>query len=117
MVQEAEANAEADKKRKEEADLINEASQLVFQSKKAVEELQGVTEDEKNNINTLADDLQKAIDSNDIEAIKAKKPELEKAAQDVAQRAYQQTQQNAGENSAKEKKDDNVVDADFTDVN
>lgn len=119
MVQEAAANAEADKKRKEEADLVNEASQLIFQAKKACDDLKDVTDDEKNQINTLSDELQKAIDSHDIETIKTKKAELEKAAQGVAARAYQQTQQqNAGSSdSSNDKKDDNVVDADYTDVN
>ncbi len=120
MVQEAQANAEADKKRKEEADTINEASQLIFQVEKTVNDLKDVTEDEKNKINAAKEDLQKAIDSKDVEAIKAKKTVLEQAAQGVAQRAYQQAQgaQGGAESTTdSSKKDDNTVDADFTDVN
>ncbi len=116
MVQEAQANAEADKKRKEEADTINEASQLIFQVEKTVNDLKDVTEDEKNKINAAKEDLQKAIDAKDVEAIKAKKTVLEQAAQGVAQRAYQQAQ-GAQTNNDSSKKDDNTVDADFTDVN
>ncbi len=119
MVQEAEANAEADKKRKEEADLINEASQLIFQVKKTVEDLKDVTPEEKSSIEAASEELQKAIDAHDIEAVKAKKADLEKAAQGVATRAYQQAQQantGAADNS-QSSKDDNVVDADYTDVN
>ena len=120
MVQEAQANAEADKKRKEEADTINEASQLIFQVEKTVNDLKDVTEDEKNKINAAKEDLQKAIDAKDVEAIKAKKTVLEQAAQGVAQRAYQQAQGAQGgaqTNTDSSKKDDNTVDADFTDVN
>lgn len=120
MVQEAQANAEADKKRKEEADTINEASQLIFQVEKTVNDLKDVTEDEKNKINAAKEDLQKAIDAKDVEAIKAKKTVLEQAAQGVAQRAYQQAQGAQGgaqPNNDSSKKDDNTVDADFTDVN
>ncbi len=119
MVQEAAANAEADKKRKEEADLVNEASQLIFQVNKTVNELKDVTEDEKTSIKNASDELQKAIDAHDIEAIKTKKAALEQAAQGVAQRAYQQAgaQGQASNDSSSDKKDDNVVDADFTDVN
>ena len=119
MVQEAEANAEADKKRKEEADTINEASQLIFQVEKTMNDLKDITEDEKNQINAAKDELQKAIDSKNIEDIKAKKQALEQATQGVAQRAYQQaqTQGQAGANQSSDKKDDNTVDADLTDVN
>ena len=56
-----------------------------------------------------------------METLKTKKAELEKTAQDVAGRAYQQAQQaqqaQQGADSSNDKKDDNVVDADFSDVN
>ncbi len=122
MVQEAQANAEADKKRKEEADTINEASQLIFQVEKTVNDLKDVTEDEKNQINAAKDALQKAIDSKNVEDIKAKKQLLEQAAQGVAQRAYQQAQTQQGGNNTNTSEsqgngNDNTVDADFTDVN
>ena len=122
MVREAQENAEADKKRKESADLVNESNSLIFQVKKSLDELKGVTDDEKKNITSLCDDLQKSIDSNDVEGMKTKKATLEKAAQDLAQRVYQQqaqqNQNNGGntENNSSDKKDDNVVDADFSDV-
>ncbi len=122
MVQEAQANAEADKKRKEEADTINEASQLIFQVEKTVNDLKDITEDEKNQINAAKDALQKAIDSKNVEDIKAKKQALEQAAQGVAQRAYQQAQgaqgaQGNSGNTESNGNNDNTVDADFTDVN
>ncbi len=117
MVKEAEENADADKKRKEEADLINEANQLIFQTKKALNDLQNVDPTEKENAEKLCEDLQKALDSNNIADIREKKEALEKVAQDIAVKAYQQTQEQGqaqtGEDSSKK---DNTVDADFSDV-
>lgn len=120
MVREAEENAAKDAERKEKADTINEANSLIFQVRKSLGELQGVTDEEKTNIEGLCDDLQKSVDAEDVEAIKTKKGELEKAAQDLATRVYQQQaeqNQNQQANDNASSKDDNVVDADFTDVN
>ncbi len=117
MVREAEENAEADKVRKENADAINEASQLIFQAKKALNDLKDVTEDEKKNIEGLCDDLQKSIDENDIPSVKTKKEVLEKAAQDIAMRAYQQNQGANPETDNNSGQDDDIIDADFTDAN
>ena len=118
MVKEAEENADADKKRKEEADLINEANQLIFQTKKALNDLQNVDPAEKENAEHLCEDLQKALDSNDLGAVKEKKEALEKVAQDIAVKAYQQTQGAQQQDAADQTsaKDDNTVDADFSDV-
>ena len=125
MVREAQENAEADKKRKEAADVVNESNNLIFQVKKSLDELKGVSEDEKKDILAKCDDLQKSIDANDIEGMKQKKEVLQKAAQDLATRVYQQQSQannnnnnNGGQSNdnSSSKKDDNVVDADFSDV-
>ena len=116
MVREAEENAAKDNERKEKADTINEANSLIFQVKKSLSELQGVTDDEKKNIEGLCDDLQKSVDAEDVEAIKSKKATLEKAAQDLATRVYQQQAQN-NQNNQNNQGDDNVVDADYSDVN
>lgn len=119
MVKEAEDNAESDKKRKEEADLVNEANQLIFQTKKALSELQNVDPTEKENAEKLCEDLQKALDKNDMADIKEKKEALEKVAQDIAVKAYQQTQSEQpqpDQNQENSSKKDNTVDADFSDV-
>ena len=118
MVKEAEENAEADKKRKEEADLINEASQMIFQTNKALEDLKdSISEDEKNEAKAKADALQAALDKHDLEEIKAKKDDLEKTVQALATKVYQQAQQaqqaNQSAESSSDKRDD-VVDADYT---
>lgn len=124
MVKEAEEHAEDDQKRKEEIELRNEASTLIFTAKKAVKDLEGnVSEEEKSKIETLSDELQKALDANDLDKIKSKKEELEKVAQELAVKAYQQTQQNAQQNAQQDeaqntdtKNADDVVDADYEEV-
>lgn len=116
MVKEAEENAEADKARKEEADLVNEANQLIFQTKKALNDLQNVDPSEKENAENLCADLEKSLESKNIADIRQKKEALEKVAQDIAVKAYQQTQEaqsNQGDSSSKK---DDAVDADFSDV-
>ena len=115
MIKEAEANAEADKKRKEEADLRNESEQIIFGAKKAVEDLGAeVTAEEKADIEAKSKDLEEALKGNDIEDIKAKKEALTKASQNVAIKAYQKAQQ-ANQNSSNDQ-DSDTVDADYTDV-
>ena len=117
MVREAEDNAEADKKRKEEADLVNEASTLVFQTRKTLNDLQNVDPNEKAEAERLCEELDKALQSNNLAEIKTKKEELEKVAQGIAMKAYQEAQQAQQQNSnaSSEGKKDSV-DADFSDV-
>lgn len=118
MVREAEENAEADKRRKEEADLVNEANNLIFQTKKTLEELKSVDENEKSEALRLCDELQKALDAHDQSLIKSKKEELEKVAQNIAVKAYQQAQSEQNNNNGnKGGKKDGSVDADFSDAN
>jgi molecular chaperone DnaK len=118
MVKEAEENAESDKKRKEEADLVNEASQLIFQTKKALNDLQNVDPTEKAEAENLCEELQKAIDAKDMAQIRTKKDELEKVAQGIATKAYQQAQEQNQNNGGNQggANSDGTVDADFSDV-
>ena len=87
-----------------------------------LDELKDVTEDEKKNLTSMCDDLQKSIDQNNVEEIKTKKAALEKAAQDLATRVYQQKQESQNNNNSSNdsnsgKSGDDVVDADYTDIN
>ena len=127
MIKEAEANAEADKKRKEEADVRNESEQMIFGAKKAVEDLgDEVTAEEKADIEAKSKELEEALKGNDIEDIKAKKDALTKASQNVAVKAYQKAQQaqqanqanngNNNNNQGNSTEDSDTVDADYTDV-
>lgn len=123
MVKEAEENAEADAKRKEEADLRNEADQLVFTTEKTMKELEDkVDASEIESANAAKDALKEAIEKNDLEEIRAKKDALQEIVQNLtvklyeeAAKAQQAAQGEAGaEGSAKA--DDDVVDAEFTEV-
>ncbi len=121
MVDEAEANAEADNKRKEEAELRNECEQTIFASKKAIEDLNDVTDEEKAQVTETSDALQKALDNNDIEEMKTLKQKLQEVTQPIAMRAYEQASKTAGTQDASqegtaEPTNDNVVDADYEEV-
>ena len=115
MVKEAEMNAESDKKRKEEVETRNEAEQVIFQVKKAVEDLGSeATEQEKSDIDAKIADLENALKGNDVEEIKAKKEELLKASQNIAMKAYQKAQAQQQGNTASNDSDDDAVDAEVT---
>ena len=120
MVKEAEEMAEADKAKREEVDLRNDASNLIFQTDKAIEDLgEEVTEDEKTNIAKLKEELEEALNGEDIDLIKSKKEEFEKAAQDIAVKAYEKVQKEqqanaeANESTEETKDNNNTVDAEF----
>jgi molecular chaperone DnaK len=118
MVKEAEENAEEDKKRREEVELRNEADQLVFTVDKTLKDLEGkVDESEVNKANEAKDKLKKALEENNIEEIKTAKDELQEIVQQLSVKLYEQAQQQAQqEGSAEGKADDNVVDADYEEV-
>lgn len=122
MVKDAEANAESDKKRKEEADLRNEVDQLVFQTDKVLGELKDkVSEEEVAKAEAARDELKAAIESNDLEAMKAKRDALNEIVQNLTVKLYEQAaaaHQASQEAGATEttSNDDNVVDADFEEI-
>lgn len=118
MIKDAEANAESDKKRREEADLRNEADQLIFTTNKTLDELKDkVSEEEVKKAEEVRDELQAAIDSDDIEAIKAKRDQLNEVVQNLSVKLYEQAAQAAQEAEAKsDDQDSTVVDAEFEEV-
>lgn len=120
MVKEAEENAEADKQRKEEVELRNEADQLVFTTEKTLKDLEGkVDEAEVTKANEAKEALKAAIEKNELEEIKAKKDELQNIVQELSVKLYEeaakQAQANQGGESTSGKADD-VVDAEFEEV-
>ncbi len=121
MVKEAEENADADQLLKEDADLRNEANQLIFAANKAVTDLaDNVSDEEKTEVEDKIKELEEALKGEDLEDIKAKKEALNTIAQNLATKAYQQTQEAQQANGEAEEEpttqDDNVVDADFEEV-
>ena len=116
MVKEAEANAEADAKRKEEADVRNEADQLSFQADKAIEDAKDkVDQSLLDAIKTKNDALKEAIKNNNFEEIKAAKDELNKAVQEMTMKLYEQANAAGaqGANTESSNQDDDTIDADF----
>ncbi|MBM4762347.1 molecular chaperone DnaK [Bacillus sp. B15-48] len=118
MVREAEENAEADKQRKEEVELRNEADQLVFTTEKTLKDLEGkVDEAEVTKANEAKDELKAAIEKNDLEEIRTKKDALQEIVQALTMKLYEQAQQQAqGQDGSSTANDDNVVDAEFEEV-
>lgn len=119
MIKDAEANADSDKKRREEADLRNEADQLIFTTNKTIDELKDkVSEDEIKKAEAARDELQAAIEQNDLEAIKTKRDALNEIVQNLAVKLYEQAAQAqaASEGEGTSSQDDGVVDADFEEV-
>jgi molecular chaperone DnaK len=119
MVREAEENAEADKKRKEEVEIRNEADQLVFQTEKTMKDLEGkVDAAEIASANEAKEALKAAIEKNDLEEIRTKKDALQEIVQNLTVKLYEQAQQQAGaaQGGQSAPKDDNVVDAEYEEV-
>lgn len=117
MVKEAEENAEADRKRREEVELRNEADQLIFTTDKTIKDLgDQVSEGEKKNAEAARDELKKALEGNDVEEIKAKKSALEQQVQQLSVKLYQQAQQQPGQDTTSQNTNDDVVDADYEEV-
>lgn len=123
MVKEAEAHAEEDKKRRERAELRNEADQLVFTTEKTLKDLgDKVDEAEKKKAEDAKDRLKKALEGDDDEAIKKAKDELQQIVQQLSVKLYEQAAQQAqaaqqgSANQGEKKEDDNVVDADYEEV-
>lgn len=118
-VKEAEQFAEADKKRREEIDVRNNADQLVYQSEKSVKDLgDKITADEKSDIETKVNALKEALKGTDVEAIKAKQKELEESFYKISQKVYEAAQQQAAQQgtTAEGKPSGDAGNADYVDA-
>ncbi|EOS7842904.1 molecular chaperone DnaK [Enterococcus hirae] len=119
MVKDAEANAEADKARKEEVDLRNDIDALLFSVDKTLKELEGkVDAEEVKKAEEARDELKAAVEANNIEEMKTKRDALNEIVQNLIVKLYEQAaQQQAQENpEAAQTGADDVVDADFEEV-
>ncbi|MCW6653265.1 molecular chaperone DnaK [Aerococcaceae bacterium NML191292] len=122
MIKDAEANAEADKARREEADLRNEVDQLIFATDKTLGELKDkVSEEEVKKAEEARDALKAAVEANDLEEMKAKRDALNEVVQALTVKLYEQAaaaaQAAQGEGATQaEPTQDGVVDADFEEV-
>ena len=119
MVREAEENAEADAKRKEETEVKNKAKTLINDIDLALQEKgDSIDPAQKEQTQKLRDELKTALDNNDIETLKKRINELEQAAAYMANaQANQNAGANAGSDSTPGSNPDDVVDADYSDKN
>ena len=121
-VKEAEQYAAEDKKRREEIDVRNGADQMVYQCEKTLTDLgDKIDAADKADVQAKVDALKEALKGTDLEAIKSRQDELQKKFYDVSSKVYQQAQaagQAAGGAApgAEAPHDDNVVDADYKEV-
>ena len=115
MVKEAEANKEADSKRKEEIEVRNEAQQLIDSIDRTINDKDHpVDEKTKAEATKIRDDIKADLDRNDIAAVKAKMAQLQQAANQMYQASQQSQAENKQQSTASDPNDPNVVDATFT---
>ena len=126
MVKDAEANAETDKKKREEVDVKNQADSLVFQVEKNIKEHgDKISPEDKSKIEADLKDLKEALEKNEIETIKQKTQDLTQSSMKMGEAMYkdQQSSEASGaeqpkqeDNTSETKSDDDVIDADYEEV-
>jgi molecular chaperone DnaK len=125
LIKDAELHAEEDKNKRELVDARNMADSLIYSTEKSIKEIgDKVDESTKEDINRAIENLKKAMEGEDTEEIKRLADELTQASHKLAETMYakaaeQQAQAGAGgaESTAEASKDEDVVDADFEEVN
>jgi molecular chaperone DnaK len=123
MVKEAEANKEADKKKRDSVDARNQADTLLHSTEKNLKEHGSkVSDADKKEIETASANLRNSLKGTDVEDIKKKTQELVQTSMKMGEAIYKSQQSNKPDDATKDKKeeegkkDDNVVDADFEEV-
>ena len=123
MVKEAEANAADDKKKKEEAEVKNNATSLIGSAERIVKDFEGkIDSADETKLNEQKDTLQKALDENKpIEELKKLSDELQQTMFAISQKAYEAVQQESAQSANSESassestsSDDDVIDAEYT---
>ena len=124
MVKEAEAHKAEDDQRKADIETRNRAEAYINQIDETLRnDTPNVSQQQKDEVKKLRDELQECIDKNDMASLKTKLDALEKAAQDMAQAMYQQQgapnpgQDFGGQASESSRNDDDIIDAEFSDKN
>ena len=122
-VKEAEMNAEEDKQKKDKIEALNQADSTIYQTEKTLNELgDKVSAEDKGAVETAIADLKAVKEKEEAtaEEIKTAMDEVMNKFHKISEQMYQQAQGEAGANPGEEQaqpQDDNVVDADFTEVN
>ena len=120
MMKEAEKNKEADAKKKELADAKNEAEQIINMTEKAIKDLDDkISDSEKKEAEELIEKTKKAMEGEDAKSINEAKDKLLEKANALATKVYEsaakenQSESTTEEQPKEDKKDDNVMDAEF----
>ena len=123
MMKEAEANKEADEKRKEEVNVKNDADSMIFSTEKAIKDLgDKVDSKDKEEAENKIKELKEAMDKNDIDDIKKKTESLNEVAMKLATKVYEEAQKNnqaanqnasTTESNEEKKNDDGVEEASY----
>ena len=121
MVKEAEANKDADKKKREAVDSRNQADTLIHSTEKNLKEHGSkVSDADKKSIEDASANLRNALKGTDVEEIKKKTQDLVQASMKLGEAIYKSQQgakpEDKKDTNKEDKKDDNVVDADFEEV-
>ena len=125
MVKEAEANATEDKKKKEEAEIKNNANSFISSAERLTKDFEGkISEEDLKKLNEQKDALQKALDENKpSDELKKMSEELQQTMFSISQKAYEAVQKEGGDANSEansqgaaseDKKDDDVIDAEYT---
>ena len=123
MVKEAEANAEADKKRKEGVEVKNQADNLIYQAEKTMKDMEGKGKDDMiAKVKAAVDTLKESVKGDDLAKIKADTEALTKPLYELSAELYKETEAQKGAEGAQgagaqggAKHDDDVVDAEVVD--
>ena len=118
MISEAETNADTDKDFRELVDIKNQADQVIHATEKSLEDLgEKVTNEERSTIESSLNDLKDAIKTDDKDKIESKLKTLSEASVGIAQKAFEEAQAKAqDETKSEESVDENVVDAEYEEV-
>ncbi len=128
MVKDAEANADSDKEKRGLVDAKNQAEAMIHSTEKTIEDLgDDVPEEEKDKAEAAMEELKSALEGEDKSNIEAKTQSLQEASMAIGEIAYRKAQEaeagtpdnaedGAGEGSSSDASDDDVIDADFTDI-
>ncbi len=119
MISDAEANADTDKDFRELVDIKNQADQVIHATEKSLEDLgEKVTNEERSNIESSLNDVKEAIKTDDKDKIESKLKKLSEASVGIAQKAFEEAQAKAQNETQSDESDDeeNVVDAEYEEV-
>lgn len=116
MVKEAEANAKADQKRKEGAEVRNKADNMCYQAEKTIKDVEGKGFDSQiAKVKAAVKTLKESLKGDDLDKITADTEALTKPLYELSAELYKQAQANKGATNSSKKADDDVVDAEVVD--